>query len=310
MRTIFLGSGIWGCRALEALVELRADVVGVFTFDPDPHESREHDVAELAGREGIPVNIAGKLDVQNHTGLLHNMAPDIGFVVGWRTIIPDAICDMPAKGFVGIHASLLPRYRGFAPINWAIIEGEQRTGVTLFHLSHVVDGGDIIGQRVIDISRQDTAGTIALRAGEEAAELVRRYYPLLREGRAPRRPQDDSHATYRPRRRPSDGLIDWNWPAERIYNWVRALTRPYPGAFSHLDGRKVTIWRAGVPGEQLASAELPGRITDVRNGGELVVATGGGTLLIEEFECDDAGPGSAGRRSFAGKQFALEGIAY
>jgi len=284
MRTIFFGSGSWGYRALEALIELGADIAAVFTFDADPHECWEHDVGDLARRRGLELHVAKKLGVRRHLELFRALAPEIGFVVGWRTIIPDQLCAVPSKGLVGIHASLLPRYRGCAPINWAIIEGERRTGVTLFYLSSILDGGDIIGQRVIEISRDDSAGTVAEKAAEETSELIRQFYPPLRDGCAPRIAQDHSLAFYRPRRTPDDGQVDWSWPADRIYDWVRALTRPYPGAFTYLDGRRVTVWRASTSEEEFPVDEPPGTILDIRGRGALLVATGEGSLLIEEVD--------------------------
>lgn len=302
MRTVFLGSGIWGYRVLETLVDLGVELAAVFTFEPDPHERWEHDVAQLARDAGLPLHIARRLEAGRHLDLFRSLAPQIGCVVGWRTIIPREFCDLPPKGLVGVHASLLPRYRGFAPINWAIIEGERRTGVTLFHLSDIVDGGDIIGQRVIDVLPEDTAGTVAERAAEEAVQLVRQYFPLLQDGCAPRVPQDHSRGFWRPRRRPEDGRIDWSWPAGRIYDWVRALTRPYPGAFTYLDREKLTIWRIDLAEREAAAGEPPGTIIGVGERGALVVASGKGLLRVEEIEpAPEAGQELVGRRFGSGE---------
>jgi methionyl-tRNA formyltransferase len=146
----------------------------------------------------------------------------------------------------GIHASLLPKYRGGAPLVWAIINGEKTTGVSLFYFDQGVDTGDVIAQKKIEISDTDDIRTVYEKATLAAVDVLRESLPLIREGQAPRIPQDHANATIFPQRKPEDGLIDWTRTPDEIRNFIRAQTRPYPGAFTVLEGKKVTIWDADI----------------------------------------------------------------
>jgi methionyl-tRNA formyltransferase len=181
-------------------------------------------------------------------------------------------------GAAGIHASLLPRYRGGAPLVWAIINGETTTGVSLFYLSDGVDDGDLIAQQEIAIGPDDDIAAVYGRATEASLGLLRRYVPLLREGRAPREPQDHRQATHVPQRRPEDGLIAWDrQSARQAHDWVRAQTRPYPGAYAFFGGERVTVWRAGVLPAMAPASVAPGTL--MVDGGVVSVCCADGRLL-------------------------------
>jgi len=290
MRVALLGSTQFSAACLRTLLRLGIDIAGVVTTQaeiriPSVASSlrivQHADLGDAAAAAACPVvHLTGKMN--EHVGVIGALRPDFLLAAGWYHIVPRSIRDLAPLGAAGIHASLLPRYRGGAPINWAIIHGEERSGVTLFYLDDTVDGGDIIGQTEFPIGFDDTCATLYERATDAACRLLERYMPLIERGSAPRVPQDATHATSFPLRRPEDGAIAWSSSARRLYDWVRAQTRPYPGAFAWLNDRKVVIWRA-VPLPDQAGAQ-PGTVLTAREGFGVDVATGDGVLRLLEFE--------------------------
>lgn len=177
---------------------------------------------------------------------IRNIQQDLILVAGWYHLVPGVIRAMAPRGCVGLHASLLPKYRGGAPLVWAMIEGEAETGVSLFYLDDQVDAGDIVGQEKFSITTDDTIATLMEKSGQASYLLLKKYLTLLDDGRAPRVKQDSAVATYYPQRFPEDGRIDWSWSADKIHRFIRAQTQPYPGAFTEIDGKKITLWDAHV----------------------------------------------------------------
>jgi methionyl-tRNA formyltransferase len=191
---------------------------------------------------------------------------------------------LPKRGAYNLHGSLLPAYRGRCPVNWVLVRGETETGVTLHHMVTKADAGDIVGRRVVPIERMDTAVILYQKLCGAAGELLDEILPLMKEGRAPRIPQDIGSGSYFGGRRPEDGRIDWKWPAERIYNLIRAVTEPYPGAFCTLpDGSPLFIWWA-VPQEGGEAGEpgSPGTVRIEDTG--VLVFTGQGRLRLLSVE--------------------------
>jgi len=174
--------------------------------------------------------------------------PKLLVVTGWSQLLKKPLLDL---GAVGLHPTRLPEGRGRAPIPWTLIKGLQRSAASLFHLTAGVDDGDIIGQIEFDITDADDASSLYEKICEVYEKLVRRYVPMLLDGSAPRIPQDHSRATFWPRRRPEDGLIDWSKSPREIYNLVRGLSHPYPGAFTFCGGKRLTVWKARVRNELL-----------------------------------------------------------
>lgn len=232
------------------------EVVGIFSIPQEFRISYSatpvknvtfHSFAELAARNNIPlVNVEKKMTDSEYLETLRSWRPDFGLVIGWYYMVPQAIRSIFPKGVAGIHASLLPKYRGGAPLVWAIINGEKTTGVSLFYFDQGVDTGDVIAQKKIEISDTDDIRTVYEKATLAAVDVLRESLPLIREGQAPRIPQDHANATIFPQRKPEDGLIDWTRTPDEIRNFIRAQTRPYPGAFTVLEGKKVTIWDADI----------------------------------------------------------------
>jgi methionyl-tRNA formyltransferase len=170
------------------------------------------------------------------------MEPDVIIVCGWQQLVGEEILRIPSGGTIGFHSSLLPRYRGRAPVNWALIRGEKKTGVTMFYCDAEADAGDIIAQRSFPILMNDTCGTVYRKAARAVRRLIHEYGPRIVDETAPRIPNDSRNHRCWPERRPEDGRIDWNRGALGTHNWIRALTHPYPGAFTYCRGRKYFVW--------------------------------------------------------------------
>ncbi|MFM1889292.1 MAG: hypothetical protein RLZZ565_49, partial [Planctomycetota bacterium] len=260
MKTILLAYHEIGAAALDALVASSIDVVAVLTHRDDPQEGGWYrSVAAEAAKHGIPVYAP---EDPNHPIWIERLAalkPDALVSAHYRRMVSAEFLAIFPRGGFNLHASLLPRFRGRAPINWVLVEGETETGVTLHEMTDAPDAGPILGQRSIAIDRDDTALSLTRKACVATRELLGDLLPKIASGTAPRTPQDERHATVMPARRPEDGRIDWSQDAERIRNLVRAVTRPWPGAFTQVGDRKFFIWQAetvagesGEPGEVLS----------------------------------------------------------
>lgn len=222
---------------------------------------------------------------KDYLSAIERLQPDIMLVLGWYYLIPSSVLTAPPLGTVAIHASLLPRYRGMAPINWAIINGETQSGVTLFYLSKGVDDGDIIGQRSYPIADDDDCATVYDKATTRSISLLKQYLPLLAAGKAPRIKQDHTLATKYPRRTPEDGRINWTLSTKRVYDSIRAQTRPYPGAFTILENQKVIIWKALCQIDESIGLTQPGRIVICDK--QVKIATGDGWIVPLECQLED-----------------------
>ena len=278
---VFAYHGV-GCACLDALSRFDDDIAAVITHRDAPDENLWFDsVAHQARTKGLPVYFSEDYDDESLKALVLSLAPDILYSFYFRRILATSIIDRPPMGAFNLHGSLLPRYRGRCPVNWVIINREEYTGVTLHRMESSPDTGEIISQEAIGIDPRETARSLFLKMIPAAGALISRIHPLIRTGRIAGTPQDHSRATVFPGRRPKDGLIDWNLSAEDIDALIRAVTRPYPGAFTYIHDRKMTVWEA-VP-ESLSHAPEPGRILSVD---PLVISSGvGGIRIIDaEFE--------------------------
>jgi methionyl-tRNA formyltransferase len=299
----FIGCVAEGLRSLETLLDLGEDVRSIFTLTPKRAASVSGAVPweGVANENGIPLHYVENINDPEPVAELRRLEPDLVFCVGWTQLLHKPILEIPTLGCIGFHASLLPRYRGRAPVNWAIINGERETGNTMLYLDEGVDTGDIVAQRVIPIEDDDDCGTIYDKVAESEDEMLREVMPLIHQGRMPRTPQDDSLATVMPRRRPADGIIDWAESAGRLYDWVRAQTHPYPGAFTYIDGTKVWVWKATpLP----ATGSRPGlwRLEE----GALLAGTGDGDLRIDRVQAE--GDGETDGPDFAESRIPAGGI--
>ena len=284
MRTVWVSFDTIGRACLEAAADAGAEIVGVVTLPGSVDANRSGQCAfdELAERHGAVLIEASDINDEGTVEAIRALDPELVFVVGWSQLVRSSFIALAREGVFGMHPTLLPRHRGRAAIPWAILSGLARTGVTLFEIvDETADSGAIVGQAVVDIGADDTAETLFERISDAHVELIREFVPQLFTRSAPRSPQDPSRASSWPRRRPADGIIDWETRALYLYDWVRAQTRPYPGAFTFLGDEKIVVWRArAVKLDEVAPA---GTIV-ARGPDGPVVACGEGALLLEEVE--------------------------
>ncbi|HMG25858.1 MAG TPA: formyltransferase [Acidimicrobiia bacterium] len=281
LRSVVFGYHDIGVACLEEMLAAGDDVALVVTHADRPDENVWwRSVRELADKHGLRCLVDPDLGSPDLAAQVRALAPDFIFSFMFRQLLPGQLLEIPRLGALNLHPSALPRYRGRSPINWVLARGEAETGVTLHYMVEKPDRGDIVMQRCFPIAQIDTALTLHRRATDEARLLFRDAYPLLREQRAPRIEQDATQASYFGGRKPEDGAINWAWPARRIYDLVRAVTHPYPGAFTVHDGRRLFVWWAR-PEEDLvdlAPGQLAVSCTAVR------VGTGRGALRLERVQ--------------------------
>lgn len=266
---VFVGVHMEARAPFHYLVERGYNVRGFVTLKRESmtQVSGAIDLTPITEQAKIPVLRVRNVNEPEAVAWIREKAPALLLVVGWTQLLKPDLLEVPALACLGFHASLLPKSRGRAPVNWALINGDTVTGNTMIILEPEADSGDIVAQRTIPITEEDDCKTIYEKVGKTEVEMLDEVLPIIRSGILPRRKQDDSQATVMPRRRPEDGVIDWNRTSREIYNWVRALTDPYPGAFSFLDGDRVWIWSAHTQGSAIDRQS--------RGPGELIVDSAG-----------------------------------
>ncbi|QEM69904.1 formyltransferase [Geobacter sp. FeAm09] len=275
-----------GYRCIEELVRQGADIALIFTHEDSPTEEIWFkSVRELAERHGIPY-LTTDISLPENVERVRAIGPDFLFSFYYRTMIKPAVLEIPKRGAFNLHGSYLPKYRGRVPVNWAVINGESETGATLHHMVEKPDAGAIVDQERVEIAFTDTAFDVFNKITDAAAAVMARAWPLLREGRAACRPMNLAEGSYFGGRKPADGRIDWQQSAVRIYNLIRGVAHPYPGAFSHLAGEKVIIWSAW----PVEGTGEPGRIVSHR---PLLVGTGAGLLEIRSLQAENGDEMSA-----------------
>lgn len=297
LRVVVFGYHDIGVVCLEAVQEQGGDVVMVVTHEDDPAETLWFaSLADAATARGIPLGRPEDPNAPAFVERIRRLQPDLIFSFYYRRLLGRALLELPRLGAINVHGSLLPKYRGRAPINWALVHGETLTGVTLHYMDERADHGDIIAQRSVPITVEDTALTLSRKLTGVARDAVRETYPLIASARAPRIPQDHAVATRFGRRRPADGLIDWGASAWRIYNLVRAVAHPFPGAFTYWEGHRVFVWEARPPRGRVSTG-LPGQVLGVSAARGLDVATGDGVVEVVRLQVE-------GKRETDGAEFA------
>jgi methionyl-tRNA formyltransferase len=270
-----------GYECLELLIGRGEKILAVITHEDNPNEQVWFkSVKDLALQNNIPSFTPQSVNTPEWIGRIRAWNPKLIFSFYYRNMIKEDILNIPSLGAFNMHGSLLPKYRGRAPINWAVVHGEKQTGVTLHYMVKRADAGDIVDQQTVPILPEDTAQDVFRKVVKAAQSVLDRQIDALTKGTAPRRKQDESQATYFGGRKPEDGRIDWTENAEKIYNLIRAVTHPYPGAFTDVDGRKLFIWWAR-PLD--GSGGKPGQVLSVN---PLRVSTGNGVLEILKLQWD------------------------
>ena len=284
MRLVWVSFDVMGRDCLAAAAESGAEVAAVVTLPGpiDPDRSGQCSFDEIAAELGARLIESVDVNAPDTIAAIREADPDLIFVVGWSQLVMDEFIGLPRHGVFGMHPTLLPRHRGRAAIPWAILSGLAKTGVTLFQIADgTADSGPIVGQVEVPVELHETATTLYEKITAAHLELVREFVPRLLDGTAERVPQDTRRASSWPKRTPADGIIDWETRAPYLYDWVRAQTRPYPGAFTYLGEDKLVVWRAR-PVE--LDDEAPAGTVVRRDGEAAVVACGEGGLVLEEVE--------------------------
>ncbi|MFA5339122.1 MAG: methionyl-tRNA formyltransferase [Candidatus Omnitrophota bacterium] len=268
MRIVFIGCVEIGMKCLRQVIKDGGDVAAIFTLSRKyaGRTSGFADFSAVARRHGIPLYRVRDLNDPVNISRIKKIGPGLIVICGWQRLVCAEILKVPGKGAIGFHSSLLPKYRGRAPVNWAIINGEKRTGVTMFYCDPQADTGDIIAQMSFPISLEDTCATVYDKAASAVCRLISRHLPEIEAGRARRIKNVSGNHKFWPKRRPEDGRINWNAPAIDVYNWIRALTHPYPGAFTYSKGVKYFVWSAKIGGSRRAAGDA-GEILSVRKKG-------------------------------------------
>lgn len=281
-----------GYACMQALLEMGAPIAALFTHRDDSHEEIWwRSCAELAAQHGVPVHTDDGIDASLATKIAP-LKPAVIYSFSYRHLIPESVLGLAPLGAFNLHPALLPAYRGRAPVNWMLVNGEREAGVTLHYMVARADAGDIVGNRAVAIDDSDNALTLYRKLVPLGVELITELHPKIVAGTAPRRKMDISKGSYFGRRKPEDGRIDWRWPARRIFNLVRAVTHPYPGAFCFAGGRKLMVWEAKIGAENAALGK-PGRVVREMADGALEIAAGEGSVILKIAQFEGGAEGVA-----------------
>ena len=289
MKIIFMGTPDFAVAALDALCRDGQEVILAVT-QPDRQKGRgrkviQTPVKECALKWGVPVFQPARIREPEAVGQIRSLSPDLIVVAAFGQILPQELLDIPRLGCINIHASLLPRLRGAAPIQWSVINGDPESGITLMQMNAGLDTGDILFQESLPIGPQETGESLYDKLAQLGGEMIVKYLPAIAAGEVSPVKQDDSLSTYAPMLRKEMGEIDWSMPAPQIEQRMRGML-PWPGAYTTLDGRTLKIWKAQVrPSDPAYAGAAPGTVlyTDKKS---ICVAAGSGTLAILEVQAE------------------------
>jgi methionyl-tRNA formyltransferase len=282
-RILFFGYSEVGYDCLSLLLERGDNVIALITHEDNPHEKIWFKTPAVAAREkGIPVHTPENVNTPEWIEQITAMRPDLILSVYYRNMISSKILAVPRLGAFNLHGSLLPKYRGRAPINWAVLHGETRIGMTLHRMVKSADAGAIVDQEGVDLGPRDTAEQAFRKVMPCARRVLARQMDALLAGTARETPQDDSQATYFGGRKPEDGRIVWTQTSAQIFNLIRAVADPYPGAFTDVAGARLMVWWAEP--DSAATRGRRGAAGEILSVSPLVVATGDGALELTKTE--------------------------
>jgi methionyl-tRNA formyltransferase len=288
LRLLLVGSRTYSRRVLVHLHEEGWPVVGAVGRLPGENTDRTgaDSFRDVCERGDVTLVLPEDINDPDVVETLSELEPDLGVCCGWTQIIAPEVLDVPTHGFVGVHASPLPEGRGGAPVNWQLIRDRDAVGVSLFEFTPEVDHGDIIEQRSVPVERRDDISTVYDKVTAATFDLLDDGLAAFADGVADGTPQRFADATYLPNRAPQDGLIDWSLSTVDQWNWIRALTHPYPGAFTFYEEDRLTVWEAKPTDRDGGDAEN-GEVIAVEPGRGLLVATGDGVVCLRRVQRDE-----------------------
>jgi methionyl-tRNA formyltransferase len=279
-----MGSKALGLRVLKEMHALAPSALaGAMTFD-DTGDSRSvfRSFQQFSRETGVSLHLARNRDHSEE--ILRDVKPELCLVAGWYWLIRPAALDLVPRGCIGIHYSALPRYRGGSPLVWQLINGEREIGFSFFSLTRGIDEGPVWIQGTVPVGADDYVADVLARLEEKAIEALRQNYLPILNGSLRPRDQDHRLATHCKQRHPEDGNVDWRKPAERVARFIRAQSRPYPGAFTYAGPSLLRLWRARPSTQEYAG--FPGQVTKVERGAVHVVCGDGKAVILEEAELD------------------------
>ena len=282
MRTVVVGNRQLARQLLRHMLDTGWEVNGVLVPEGQlaARQANFVPVDELVADEECQLHKTADINSNETLTWLTSMDPDLCLCGGWSQVIDEAVLDVPDRGFLGFHSSRLPKGRGGAPVNWALINGTEEVWISFFYYEPAVDAGDVIAQGSVMVEPRDDVETVFDALTVEACRLLSSVRSALETGTVEAEPQRRSEVTYRPRRQPQDGLIDWERDPSAQYDWIRAQTDPYPGAYTFFAGESLTVWR-GEPIEQKSEDDAdPGEVLAIRDGTGVDVRTGGGMFRL------------------------------
>ncbi len=298
MKVVFFGTPGFALPSLNALIESHHQIACVVTR-PDRRKGRGRKISTspvkvLASRNNLLILQPEDITESSLIDSLKGFEPNLFVVVAYGKILPIEILEIPSFYSINLHPSLLPKYRGPAPINWTIINGEKETGVTIFKMDEQMDRGDILAQQKVRIEDEDTVDTLTDKLARIGAGLLVETLDLIERGKATLTPQAEAEATLAPLLKKEDGGINWAKPSREIHNFVRGMN-PWPSAFTSIGGKVLKVWKTrAIPGKAEA---MPGEVIEVGREG-IIVATGEGQILILELQLE-------GRKRMPTHQFLL-----
>lgn len=288
IRIVFIGCVESSEHLLKSVLQVpEAQVVGVVTRRESSFNSDFRSLEPIATEREIPCFFADDNQEEQMSAWIRNRSPDVGYCFGWSYLLKPALLDIPELGFVGYHPTDLPRNRGRHPIIWALVLGLTETASTFFFMDEGADTGDILSQVPVQIHEDDDARSLYDRLMEAARAQVQSFTPKLAKGTFTRTPQDDSAANTWRKRSKEDGEIDWRMSSRSIYNLIRALTQPYPGAHCVVDGSEIKVWSSNIVDDEFEGVSHlePGKVLDASTE-RICVKCGEGVIALDEHEFD------------------------
>lgn len=304
MRILFMGTPDFAVPCLQALLDEKYNVVGVVT-QPDRPKGRKQiltpsPVKELALQYNLPIFQPEKVSNPEEINKLRCLSIDLIVTAAFGQLLSKELLQLPRLGCINVHASLLPKYRGGAPIHWSVINGEQETGVTIMYMVEKLDAGPMISQKKVPIAFDDTTGVVYEKVTKAGAELLLETLPSIVEGTVQAIEQDETKATFASNIRRSDEIIQWDRSALSIYNQIRGLA-PWPGAYTTYEEQIIKIWSSEIykPEQKVVNQYKPGEVFENTKDGP-VIATGEGFLLLRELQ-------PAGKKLISGTDYVNSG---